>query len=146
MKRIRRTLDDQRVRFLIVGATNTAIGYAIYSVLTIWVFSAVPFGYLLSLAVSYAIAIVVAFVLYRRFVFIVEGHIVRDFLRFVSVYLTAIAFNAIALPVLVEFAHIPPVIAQAIVLVVTTLFSYFGHKLFSFHRHRRTDSAPPPVV
>lgn len=127
-------IADQRVRFLAVGATNTLVGYLIFSALTLWVFAEVPFGYLLSLAISYAIAIVIAFVLYRRFVFKVTGHVVRDFVRFVSVYAVAIGINAVLLPVFVELLGLHPLLAQAITLVITTLLSFFGHRDFSFRR------------
>ena len=129
-----RLARDQRVRFLAVGVTNTAVGYLVFSVFTLWVFADVYLGYLLSLALSYVVGITLAFVLYRRFVFPVHGHLLRDFARFVSVYLVAIAINAAALPLLVEVVQTPPLLAQLMILVVTTLLSFFGHKKFSFRR------------
>ena len=129
-----RFIRDQRVRFLAVGATNTLVGYLVFSAFTLWVFADVYLGYLLSLAVSYAFGITLAFVLYRRFVFVVHGHVLRDFARFVSVYLVAIGINAASLPLLVEVAGVPPLLAQLIILVLTTLLSFFGHKKFSFRR------------
>ncbi|WP_241987574.1 MULTISPECIES: hypothetical protein [unclassified Cryobacterium] len=45
-------LQDQRVRFLAVGATNTLVGYLVFSAFTVWVFTDVYLGYLLSLALS----------------------------------------------------------------------------------------------
>ena len=132
--RLTRFLADQRVGFLIVGATNTLVGFATFSALTIWVFHDVPLGYLLSLGISYAIGISLAFVLYRRFVFKVRGYFVRDFARFTSVYLVAIAVNTAALPLLVEVMALHPLIAQTIILLATTLLSFFGHKRFSFKR------------
>jgi putative flippase GtrA len=137
---IARIAGDQRVRFLAVGGVNTILGYAIYAVLAQWVFAHVPLGYLLALVISYAISITVAFVLYRRFVFVVKGNVLIDFARFVSVYAVSILANAAALPVLVEVVRLHPLVAQAIVLVVTTLISFVGHKHFSF---RRTAVHPP---
>jgi putative flippase GtrA len=131
---IRRLVADQRVRFLAVGAFNTVLGYVTFSALTLWVFHDVQFGYLLSLACSYAIGISVAFVLYRRLVFVVHGHVVRDLVRFVSVYAVSIAVNAVVLPLLVEVADVPPLVAQAVVVLITTLLSFFGHRSFSFRR------------
>ncbi|WP_051973541.1 GtrA family protein [Cryobacterium sp. MLB-32] len=139
--RLGRLVRDQRIRFLAVGATNTFVGYLVFSAFTLWVFADVPLGYLLSLAVSYVVGISLAFVLYRRFVFPVHGHVVRDFARFVSVYVVAIGINAAALPLLVEGARVPPLVAQLLILVVTTLLSFFGHKKFSF---RRTDPEQSP--
>jgi putative flippase GtrA len=134
-----RLLGDQRVRFLAVGVTNTAVGYLVFSFFTLWVFADVPLGYLISLALSYVVGITLAFVLYRRFVFVVHGRIWRDFARFVSVYLVAIGINAAALPLLVELVLVPPLLAQLIILVATTLLSFFGHKKFSFRRSDSTD-------
>lgn len=133
-KHLLRLVQDERIRFLVVGGINTVLGYAIYSALVLWVFGSAPLGYVISLVVSYAIAITVAFVLYRRFVFRVSGHVFRDYFRFVGVYLVSIAINTAVLPLLVEFVGLSPLIAQAIVLIVTTLISFFGHKSFSFRR------------
>jgi putative flippase GtrA len=132
---------DQRFGFLAVGATNTIVGFAIYTVLTLWVFADLRFGYLISLVISYAVAIVLAFVLYRRFVFRVSGHVIRDFLRFVTVYVLSISINLITLPALIEVVGMTPVLAQAVVLIVTTIVSFFGHKSFSFRRPRATRNA-----
>lgn len=132
--RVLALVRDQRLRFLAVGATNTVVGYVLFLVLNEWVFGGLPFGYLLSLVVSYAIAIVMAFVLYRRFVFIVRGNVLVDFVRFVGVYLVSLGINLVVLPLLVEVVHLPPFLAQAIILVVTTVVSYLGHRYFSFRR------------
>ena len=139
---IGRLARDQRIRFLAVGATNTLVGYLVFSAFTLWVFADLPLGYLLSLALSYVVGISLAFVLYRRFVFPVHGHLVRDFARFVSVYLVAIGINAAALPLLVEVVRVPPLLAQLLILLVTTLLSFFGHKKFSFRRTGPEESPP----
>jgi putative flippase GtrA len=140
---LRRLVRDERVAFLIVGGINTVIGFGLYAALTVWVFHDVYLGYTLSLVVSYAIAILVAFVLYRRFVFRVTGHVVRDFLRFIAVYAVSISINLVALPVLVELVGIPPILAQAIILVITTIVSFVGHRSFSFRRAAPTGPQPP---
>ena len=126
--------SDQRIRFVAVGGINTVVGYSLFVVFDLFLFARVPFGYLLSLAFSYAIAIILAFVLYRRIVFKVTGHVWSDFVKFVSVYILAIAVNTVALPLLIELVGLNSLAAQAIVLVATTLMSFFGHREFSFRR------------
>jgi len=126
--------NDRRIRFLAVGGVNTVFGYGIYAALDLYVFAAVPFGYLLSLALSYAIAVTLAFILYRRFVFHVTGQVWTDLTRFVGVYLVSIGVNVVALPILIELFGLNSLVAQAIVLVCTTLISFFGHREFSFRR------------
>lgn len=140
---LQRLSADQRVRFLAVGATNTVVGYGLYAALTIWVFATAPFGYLASLIISYACAVTLAFVLYRRFVFVVTGRVAGDFVRFLSVYAVSIGINILALPLLVEVLTVPALVAQAVILVVTTIVSYVGHKLFSFRRDGSAAVQPP---
>lgn len=127
-------LSDERVRFVIVGGFNTAFGYALFVAIELTIGKHA--GYLVSLYGSYAIATIVAFALHRHFTYRVTGtgNIVIDFLRFQSVYVVSLIINTIALPVLVELVHLPALVAQAMIVVVTTLVSYFGHKLFSFRR------------
>jgi putative flippase GtrA len=139
-------LGDQRIRFLMVGATNTAVGYGLFAALTHWVFAEVFLGYLISLVLSYVVGIGLAFILYRRFVFVVKGRVLGDLTRFVSVYLVSIAVNLIALPLLVEVVHIPPLASQAIILVVTTVVSFLGHKNFSFRRDPAESPTSEPNI
>ena len=125
---------DERVRFLVVGGINTVVGYILFALLQITAGHVI--GYIGSLYGSYLLAVTLAFVLHRRFTFRVEGTGNRlvDFLRFASVYVVSLAANTLALPLLVELAHLDPLVAQAISVVVTTVVSYFGHKYFSFRR------------
>lgn len=134
-----RLTRDQRVAFLIVGVINTVVGFGIFVACSETVGHSVDhrFGKLAgtfaTIAISHVLAVLFAFVMHRRFVFRVRGHVLRDLLRFESVYLTALAINAVTLPVLVEsgMSRIP---AQAIIIAVSTLLSYFGHRHFSFRR------------
>lgn len=147
MNRVRRLFDDERVRFLFVGGINTAFGYAVFVLL--YLAAGHEIGYLGSLYLSYVIGVSLAFVLHRRVTFRAHetgGNPVLDFLRFASVYAVSLAVNTIGLPLLVEFAHLPAIGAQAIMVVMTTLISYLGHKYFSFRRggtaQGRTDQTP----
>lgn len=140
---IRELVGDERVRFLAVGAFNTLFGFVLFAGFELLVGRWI--GYIVSLLVSYVIAILVAFILHRHVTYRVTGtgNVVIDFLRFASVYLVAIGINLVALPLLVELAHFPPILAQALITIVTTIVSYFGHKLFSF---RRRPPAQDPVA
>jgi putative flippase GtrA len=134
-----RLVKDQRIAFLLVGAANTAFGFVCFILFDVtvgrWVDDAVnvTIGSLTTLACAHVLAVLFAFVMYRRFVFDVSGHVLRDLARFESVYLVSLAINAIILPILVNLGwdRIP---AQFSILVITTLISWFGHKDFSFRR------------
>ena len=133
---LKRLRDDERARFVVIGGINTVTGYALFLG-----FEAILSGnYLASIAASYAIATVIAFILHRRFTFAVtqrEG-VVIDFLRFESVYVVMLAVNAGLLLVLVGWWAWPSWLAQAVIVVITTVGSYLGHKMFSFRGRERS--------
>ncbi len=134
-----RLLRDQRVAFLVVGAINTIVGFAIFAACSLTVGHDIDQRYgkvagsLVTLGITHVFAVLFAFVMHRRFVFRVRGHLLRDLMRFWSVYLTAGAINFVVLPVLVELG-MDRILAQVIIVACTTLLSYFGHRHFSFRR------------
>lgn len=146
--RIAAILRDQRVSFLIIGGVNTVVGFLLFVVLDLTLGRYLDrtvnevVGSIATVVVTYAIAIQIAFVLHRRFVFRVEGHLWRDLLRFQTVYLVSLGINLVTLPILVSLG-MPRIIAQALIIVVTTVLSYVGHRYFSFRRPRviASDSA-----
>jgi putative flippase GtrA len=129
-----RLLSDERVRFVIIGGVNTVLGYGLFALFDLTLGKTI--GYLGALYAAYVIAIVVAFFLHRRFTFRAHesGNAFIDFLRFSLVYVVSLLINTAALPLLVELVRMPPLVAQALIVIVTTLVSYFGHKFFSFRR------------
>lgn len=129
---LQRISADHRARFVAVGVTNTAVGYAVFVASHVLLFASLAAGYMLALVVSYAVGICVAFVLYRRFVFRDDGPWWRSLPRFIGVYVVSIALNAVLLPILVAGAGWNPIVAQAVCIVTTTLLSYAGHRWFSF--------------
>ncbi|GAA1946082.1 GtrA family protein [Microbacterium deminutum] len=127
-------IKDRRVAFLMVGVVNTVVGFAWFALFDITIGRL--WGYMVTLLFAHVASVLCAFVLYRRFVFRVRGHVWIDLARFESVYLVALGINAVLLPLLVEFAHLEPIVAQALIVIVTTLVSYFGHSRFSFRRRK----------
>ena len=131
-----RVVRDQRVAFLVVGATNTAVGYLFFAafLVTVGQWWGQPWGYLAALVCAYVVAVLFAFVLYRFVVFRVRGHVLADLWRFATVYVSSLAVNLLLLPVLVEIAHLRVLLAQALVVFVTSVMSWVGHKHYSFRR------------
>jgi len=128
-----RLVRDQRVAFLIVGGMNTAIG-AVWFLLFLWFFPRGPAGYLGALVCAHVAAVLCAFVLYRRLVFRVSGHVFRDLARFELVNLSTLGFNFATLPVLVEVLGWPVLLSQFGIAGVTVIYSWFAHRGFSFRR------------
>lgn len=124
----------QPFRFTVIGACNTLIGYAIYAGLTLLLGSRLH--YLVILLLTYGIAGQVAFLLHRTQTYRVRGreHLLLDLVRYWSINLGAVLMNALLLPLLVEVAHVPPLLGQGVALLLVTLGSYAAHTRFSFRR------------
>lgn len=138
----RRLLADERVRFLVVGGFNTGFGYLLFVAIELVVGQ--HSSYFISLYGAYLIAATVAFALHRRLTFQVHGtgSVIIDFLRYQTVSLVALAVNSLALPALVEWAGLIPIVAQLLIVVLTTTISYVGHKFFSFRRAPAETTGP----
>lgn len=128
----RSLLRDERIRFLLVGGFNTVFGYAVFVAAVATVGEATH--YLVALLVSHVVAVLVAFAGHRWIVFRVRGSVLRDLVRFWSVYGAILGVNVLMLPLLVEVAGVPVLAAQAVFIVLTVVSSWLGHKHFSFRR------------
>lgn len=139
-----RLIHDQRVAFVLVGGLNTVLSLAAFSVLSrfvhIWGGDAAVLG-------AQLVAIPCAFILHRRFVFRVSGHILRDLGRFALVNVIPISVNLAVLPVLTKGFGVPVLIAQVGFTLVWVVGSFFLHRGFSFRRTvaetSKTIVAPP---
>ena len=106
--RVRRLLEDERVRFVLVGGFNTAFGYGLFVALEL--LGGTKTNYFVSLYGSYALSTTTAFFLHRHFTYRKSGtgNAWLDFARFQGVYVVSLAINSAALPLLVEGAHLTP--------------------------------------
>ena len=126
-----RVVRDQRVAFLLVGGVNTVVGFVCFAGFLLLLGQR---RYLAVLLCAHVVSVLIAFVLYRFVVFRVRGHVLADLWRFETVYLSALAVNFVLLPLLVEIAHLPVLLAQALIVFVTSVMSWVGHKHYSFRR------------
>jgi putative flippase GtrA len=131
---LRRLVSDQRVAFIGVGAVNTLVGAIVFVALQLSLGQVV--NYLVVLLCAHLISVLCAYALHRRMVFKVTGNVLQDLVRFESVYLTALALNALLLPILVEVADLPVIAAQLLIVAATSVLSFLGHKHWSFRRRR----------
>lgn len=77
-------------------------------------------GHCVALSITYVAAILCAFVLYRKLVLRVRGHLLRDLRRFSSVYISTFLLNLVMLTVLVKWLGFTAVISQ-LLLVSTSI-------------------------
>ena len=99
-------------RFLLVGATNTAISYVIYLLLLEFM------AYLYAYSVAYGIGIVISYILNSRFVFRQPLSLAK-FLQFPVVYFIQYSIGAIILWLFIGQVGMSPEWAMAGVVAVT---------------------------
>jgi putative flippase GtrA len=121
---------QEKINYLLVGGWNTVFGYVAF--LSLYFLFGEKIHYLVLLVVSNILSITNAYIGYKIFVFKTRGNYAREYARFYLVYGGAMALNFVLLPVCVEFLRLSPPIAQGGLVFLNVIFSYFGHKHFSF--------------
>jgi putative flippase GtrA len=123
----------------LVGGGNTAVGYGSFAGLNYLLTGHVPYSYMVANIGSNVFAITVAFFGYKLFVFRTKGNYLREYLRTYLVYGSSALLGLALLPLLVALVGrvsrnqvAVPYVAQAIVLPLVVIISFFGHKKFSF--------------
>ena len=144
---IRRVLPSGEViRFLMVGGFNTGFSLVLYSGFVIL------FGRLLprhgkpliadiAFVLSTPIAITVAFLCYKHFVFRTKGNYLKEWLRCFAVYSVSFPMGLVILPTATHLLQRPdlsrpyaPFLAGLVNSLIIACYSYFAHKKFSFKR------------
>jgi putative flippase GtrA len=133
---------SQFLRYILVGGFNTAFGYGLFALLN-WAFRGLgSYSYMYAAVLANLIAITVAFLGYKWFVFRTRGNYLIEWIRCLGVYGSSMLINLAGLPILVPiFRHHlqrpehAPYFAAAILAVVTVLFSFVGHKNISFRQN-----------
>jgi len=120
----------EKINYLAVGAWNTVFGYSLF--VALYFLLGQNIHYLVLLIVSNILSITNAYVGYKLFVFKTKGNYLQEYLRFYVVYGTALVLNFVLLPVCVEIFKVSPPLAQAGLLGLNIIFSYLGHKNYSF--------------
>jgi dolichol-phosphate mannosyltransferase len=119
----------QLARFALVGASGYLINVAVFSVLV----GPADVHYVLAATFAFCVAVTNNFVLNRYWTFKATSIAAAvQARRFLSVSLTALGVNLVALHALVALTGAPEIIAQAIAIGVATPVSFAGSKLWSF--------------
>lgn len=133
--------DSRRLRFLIVGGWNTLFGYLSFYVL--YLLAGNRLHYLIIAILAHFIAVTQSYFMHRRLVFRSNAPVTGEFLRFNASHVGTLLFGLLAMTLLVEAAHMSPLIAQAIVILTSVVLSYCLHSRLSFGRFK--DGQDPPI-
>lgn len=120
----------EKIIYLVAAAWNTIFGLFIFAVLYYLLSEKVH--YLFVFVLSNVISITNAYLSYKIFVFKTYGNYIWEYLRFYLVYGASFLINIILMLIAVDSLGIKPVFAQGMVLFLTLVSSYVGHKYYSF--------------
>ena len=121
----------QLVRFACVGASGYVVNLATFALAVHYA----GLDYRIAATAAFLVAVSNNFVWNRRWTFDARaGHAGFQAARFFTVSVAAFAFNLLALHLLVAYAGLPEVPAQAIAIVCATPLNFVGNRLWSFRR------------
>jgi len=158
-------VHGEKIRFLVVGVINTAIGYLIFGVLlallgpvlkslasspTAWVAALGRNYYLIVQWVGWVFAVPVSTTTMKYIAFRSKGPLLPQIGRAYFVYLPAQLIANVVLWVMVRVLrsiglpeNVAVLVGQLVTIFVTTIFSYLGHKYFTFRAPLEVGEVPP---
>jgi len=119
----------EKVRFLVVGVWNTIFSVLLYNALLL------VFGherFLLLYWVGWVFGVVQSTATMKYFAFRSGGRFWRQTGRAYLIYLPAMGLSTVLLWFAVTVLRLSPPVAQLLTILFTTIFSYLGHKYFTF--------------
>lgn len=130
--RWREILDKHQVklRFLVCGMINTIFGLSTYPLF--YYFFNTKLHYLLILFLVQTLNLFFSFITNKFYVFRTSGNYKQEISKFLMFHYSYILINLVALPFLVEFFHIDPVVAQTSFAAVVIILSYFWQSKVTF--------------
>ncbi|MGN6187464.1 MAG: GtrA family protein [Conexibacter sp.] len=119
-------------RFAAVGASGYVVNLAVFSAAV----HLLGIDYKIAAVIAFLVSVANNFWLNRHWTFedARAGHAGFQAARFLTVSVVAFLFSYAVLLALVEGAHLPKVLAQAVAIVTATPLSFVGQKLWSFRR------------
>jgi putative flippase GtrA len=158
---VRRVLDDERIRYLAVGGWNTLFGYLLFLLLlailgpVLRPLESSSIGlvqwlgreyYVIVGWVGWVFAVVQSTVTMKYLVFRKPGSLVRQVLRAYFVYLPAQFLGSGVLWFMVRIVGMTPPVGSLATIALTTVFSYLGHKYFTFKTPLEVGEVTPGVL
>jgi putative flippase GtrA len=123
---------QQLGKFCLVGAVGYGINLAVYDALL-----HAGLHYLVAATCSFLVAVTSNYTWNRLWTFRDQrGHLGVQGMRFFLVSLAALGANLVVLHLLVAYAGLGRLAAQAVAIVVVTPLNFVGNKLWSFRRAR----------
>ena len=124
------TLSTTQIRYLCAAIWNTAFGYTV-GIVVFELFNDSSKIILIGIA-SNVISISMSFIVYKIFVFRTDGNWLNEYLRCYVIYGSTSLISIFVLWVTVSKMSLNIYMAQAIAILCSVIFSYLGHKKYTF--------------
>lgn len=109
------------------GALNTAAGFSVIFLLT--ALGSSPF---IANAAGYLVGLVLGFTVSRKFVFVSQGHVTSEALRYLAAFLFCFLLNLLTLGLALQSLQWPPIPAQLLAAAVYTSSMYLLSRYLVF--------------
>jgi putative flippase GtrA len=123
--------QSREIRYIIIGASNTLIGYSI-GVLLFGIFTDKLHTILIAILAN-ILSISVSFTSHKLFVFKTKGNWRNEFIKACIVYGNTAGISVVLIWFFVDILNFSIWISQAITISITFSLSYIGHKKFTFN-------------
>jgi putative flippase GtrA len=148
----------EKLRYLVVGTCNTLLSYGLFVMLLALLgnplhalsSSTVPIlalagrnYYILVQWVAWVLAVPPNALTMRHFAFRSTGNWRHQVFRAYFIYLPAQGLSSVVLLLTVRVAHLTPQVGQLAAVAVATVFTYLGHKYFTFREPPEGGEVPP---
>lgn len=139
----------EKARFLVTGVFNTAFGYALFLVTLALTELALDLlagagihvpaliasnHFLIAQWTAWVLSVPVGTWTMKRFAFRSDGRFRHEVGRAYLVYLPTVVLNSAVLAFAVHALGLPPALGQLMAIGVAVIFSYLGHKYFTFRQ------------
>lgn len=131
---INQLLNSRKLRYLLVGGWNTIFGY--FAGIGIYYLLNLDFSIWLIGLISNVICISMSFLTYKIFVFRTKGNWIVEYFRSYIVYGVMAILGIFLLWLFVTRLALTIEIAQALIILSTTVISYMGHLKFTFNSRK----------
>ena len=112
---------------MFVGILNTIVGNGTFALLVL-----VDVNYVISSVIGQVLGVTNSYFWNKYFTFRAAGKSRGEVMRFIGVYTVHYFVSLSGLVFLVEVAKLHPLVAQGLVVLATTVISFFGHKYWTF--------------
>jgi|APCry1669192647_1035423.scaffolds.fasta_scaffold00111_21 putative flippase GtrA len=130
LRRTFKLLEDQKFRYLISGVWNTLFGYVLSLILYSTLHSRVHI--IIISVMANVIAITVAFIVYKFFVFKTKGNYLKEYFRMYITYGLSAIIGTLSIWFLVDKLSMEFWLSQILITIFLVIFTYIFNQKYTF--------------